>query len=97
METAETYSVAYCAPGGRAAAEALLAERGEQVARIAEHPWLEGTDGIYIVAEDPLDLTKILPPFEIEIRNPFQVRWVLDEMYGMLVNRPGAGFILPLT
>jgi hypothetical protein len=60
-QPADAYPVAYCAPGGRAAAAILLAMRGEEVARIVEHPWLEGATSIYVVAQDPLDLTRDLP------------------------------------
>jgi hypothetical protein len=60
-EPGDTYPVAYCAPGNREAAEAVLAARGETVARIVEHPWLEGTEGIYIAREPRLDLTALLP------------------------------------
>lgn len=82
----DSYPVAYCAPGRRAVAELLLAARGEQVARIAEHPWLEGTDGIYVVAESPLDLTKQLP-----VRYEFPEPWPWRDrnwIYGALVNTP---------
>lgn len=83
----DAYPIAYCAPGRRPIAELILLARGEQVARIIEHPWLEGADGIYVVAEDPLDLIKQLPVRyefpepELPWRDP---NWA----YGVLMNSP---------
>lgn len=47
------YPVAYCAPGALAAAEQSLAEAGEDVATIREHPYLVGQDGVLLVREPP--------------------------------------------
>lgn len=85
----DAYPVAYCAPGRRFAAALTLMFKGEEVARIVEHPWLEGTAGVYVVAEDRLDLTKLLP-VRCEVSEPLPWRdpnWV----YGALVNTPIRG------
>jgi hypothetical protein len=47
------YPVAYCAPGSKTAAALTLMLKGEQVAEIAEHPWLAGHTDILVVREDP--------------------------------------------
>lgn len=57
----DAYPVAYCAPGCRVIAELVLAARGEQVARITEHPWLEGAESVYVVAGDPLPRAASIP------------------------------------
>lgn len=88
----DAYPVAYCAPGRRFAAALTLMLKGEEVARIVEHPWLEGAASVYVVAEDPRDLTKLLP-VRCEVSEPLLWRdrnWV----YGALVNTPWRG-ILP--
>lgn len=82
----DAYPVAYCAPGSRLAAALTLMLKGEQVARIEEHPWLEGATGVYVVTEDPLDLTKMLPvKYEFSEPMPWRDR---DWVYGALVNTP---------
>jgi hypothetical protein len=94
----DAYPVAYCAPGRRLAAAFTLMLKGEQVARIVEHPWLEGADGVYVVAEDPLDLIKQLPVrYEFpEPEPPWRDR---NWMYGAFVNRPSPGLhpAVPIT
>jgi hypothetical protein len=93
QEPEDAYPVAYCAPGRRPIAELLLAARGESVARIVEHPWLEGADGIYVAAENPLDLTGQLP-VRYEFSQPRS--WLGgDWAYGALVNTPRQLAILP--
>jgi len=47
------YPVAYCAPGQRFAAALILMLKGEQVARIEEHPWVEGAN-VIVISEPPL-------------------------------------------
>ncbi len=47
------YPVAYCAPGRRQVAALTLVIKGEQVARITEHPWLEGSTSVIVVSEPP--------------------------------------------
>ena len=86
----DAYPVAYCAPGQRFAAAFTLTFKGEQVARIVEHPWLEGTTGVYVVAEDPLDLIKQLPArCEFPTPGPSpRSRISRDWVYGVLVNTP---------
>lgn len=93
-EVGDAYPVAYCAPGQRFAAALTLMLKGEQVARIVEHPWLEGAEGVYVVAENPLDLIKLLPVrYEFPEPPPWPDRnWV----YGALVNRP-FGDSIPLV
>jgi hypothetical protein len=49
----DAYPVAYCAPGNRTAAERILAERGQHVARIVEEPRLDGGPG-QLRDEDPV-------------------------------------------
>ena len=49
----DAYPVAYCAPGQRLAAELALMLKGERVARIAEHPWLEGISDVIVISEPP--------------------------------------------
>lgn len=87
----DAYPVAYCAPGRRLAAALTLMLKGEEVARIVEHPWLEGADGVYVVAEDPLDLIKLLPVrYEFPAPEPrpcISRNWI----YGALVNTPMPG------
>jgi hypothetical protein len=98
-EDQNAYPVAYCAPGKRLAAAFTLMVKGEQVARIVEHPWLEGAEGVYVVAEDPLDLIRQLPvryEFPAPETRPCISR---DWAYGALVNRPSPGFhpAVPIT
>lgn len=50
--TADGYPVAYCAPGQRLGTAIALVLKGEQVARIEEHPWLKGNAG-FVVSEPP--------------------------------------------
>lgn len=82
----DAYPVAYCAPGGKLAAALTLMLKDEQVARIEEHPWLEGAEGVYIVVKEAADLTKLLPDrYEFpEPRAPRDPNWA----YGVLVNMP---------
>jgi hypothetical protein len=73
-------------------AERILAERGEAVARVVEHPWLEGTEGLYVAGEPRLDFTGLLPAV-YEFGQPEQELRLLRfrEMllrYGALVSPP---------
>jgi hypothetical protein len=90
-EPGDAYPVAYCAPGRREAAEETLAGRGEHVARIVEHAWLEGADGVYVVAEGPLDLTRLLPAsYDFTMPDP-QAAWLRDYWawaWGLRINSP---------
>lgn len=43
---------AFCAPGNRTIAMLTLAARGEQVAEIIEHPYLEGNRNIILMSPD---------------------------------------------
>ena len=52
--------VAYCAPGLRGYAEALLAARGERYRELIEHPWLTGTE-VILATDRPVFP---LPPFD---------------------------------
>lgn len=56
----DDYPVAYCAPGKRFAAAFALMLKGEQVARIIEHPWLEGSSDAIVMSEPP-DFSGPLP------------------------------------
>lgn len=92
-QPADAYPVAYCAPGRRLAAALTLMLKGEEVARIVEHPWLEGADGVYVVAEDPLDLIKLLPvSVPVAHEAPEPPEWLgRTWIYGALVNTPWRG------
>lgn len=50
----DAYPVAYCAPGKRLAAALTLMLKGEQVARIEEHRWLEGSTDVIVISEAPV-------------------------------------------
>jgi len=52
---------AYCAPGQRVYAGIILALKGEQVADIVEHPWLDGRTDVLIVNPAVFDLPKFEP------------------------------------
>lgn len=41
---------AYCAPGQKLAAALTLMFKGEDVAEIREHPWLEGSTDVLVVS-----------------------------------------------
>lgn len=45
--------VAYCAPGLKARSEAVLAERGEFVSDVVEHPWMEGYRDVLLMWPPP--------------------------------------------
>lgn len=92
----DAYPVAYCAPGNRGAAEAILTARGEHVARIVEHPWLEGVADIYVAAAKPIDLTDLLP-LSSEVREPGpSLPWFRDLCrYGLLMNPPRMSLLMP--
>lgn len=47
---------AYCAPGRQFAAALALALRGERVAEIVEHPWLEGSTDVLVVNTAEIEL-----------------------------------------
>ena len=51
--TADGYPIAYCAPGRKFDAALTLMFKGEQVARILEHPWLEGKTDVIVISEPP--------------------------------------------
>lgn len=53
---------AYCAPGMLPIARLLLALHGDEPDELAEHPWLENTDGVILVADLP-ELERIDPPY----------------------------------
>lgn len=87
----DAYPVAYCAPGKRAEAERVLAERGHRVARIIEDPWLEESGDLYVAPAECLDLRKMLPlQFEFGQPEPELAlsRFRETLRYGALVNRP---------
>lgn len=92
----DAYPAAYCAPGKRGAAEAILTARGEHVARIVEHPWLEGATDIYVAASKPIDLTDLLPlSFEVHAPDP-SLPWFRDLCrYGLLMNTPKISLLIP--
>src|ERR1700734_772988 len=83
------YPVAYCAPGGRAAAEAILAARGQHAARMVEEPRLVGAGEPYVAAAECLDLMRMLPSrYEFTAPEPAG-GWVRDYwMWGLRVNSP---------
>jgi hypothetical protein len=88
-ETSDTYPVAYCAPGHREAAVAILAARGETVARIEEDPVLDGAPGVYVAESARTDLTRILPSrYEFTAPEPAG-GWIREYWaWGLRVNSP---------
>ena len=54
VATDHALPTAYCARGRKAAAEITLAARGEQVAEVREHPFLEGWTDILLLYPDRL-------------------------------------------
>jgi hypothetical protein len=57
---------AYCAPGRKAIAELALWLRGEHVAEITEHPWLEGSTDVWLVSPDALEF----PDLPVTVMEP---------------------------
>ncbi len=56
------WAVAYCAPGTKLVAAAILTMKGEQAGKIEEHPYLAGCGYLVLVAAEladrkPLDIT----------------------------------------
>jgi len=61
---------AYCAPGRKVISELALVLKGERYAEMTEHPWLEGSTDVWLVAAlPPLELSP-LPPFSAEFTRP---------------------------
>jgi len=60
---------AYCAPGGRALAELVLAMHGDAVEEIIEHPWLTDDGEVILVADLPA-LEHLRPPLVSTLEPP---------------------------
>lgn len=64
-DDARPLAVAYCGPGLKSRSEAVLAERGEAVSEVIEHPWLEGYRDVLLFWPPPD------PPMEFPVSRPF--------------------------
>lgn len=62
--TGREWSVAYCPPGKGAITRIALQFEGYDVARVTEHPWLDDSMGVILVA-DPGELIPDLERFRI--------------------------------
>lgn len=86
-----SYPVAYCAPGGRTAAAIALMLQGEQVAEIAEHPWMSGRSDILVVREDPQILISS-EAFRVEVtsrtEDAIRFRWEEDLLVRTMRRQP---------